>query len=260
MADRLNSEAIFLEHLGWIEKVAASACRKHGVWGEDAEDFSAWAKMKIMDDDYALLRRFRGESEIKTFIATVVVRLAHQYVRERWGRWRPSAAAERIGPLATELEMLVYRDGYPLEQAGQKLRVAGRTTLSDTELARLLARLPQRAPLRPHEVSADPVLDAHAGSQNADQRIAASQAWTERRELTDALEHAIERLDPEERMIVRMHFGEGRTVAEVARALRLELKPLYRHVERLRVRVRSLLEDEGIHGSDVRAMLEQEDS
>ena len=259
MVDRLNPEALFLEHLGWIEKVAALACRKHGMWEAEAEDFAGWIKVKLMEDDYAALRKFRGESALKTFLATSVVRYFHDYSRERWGRWRPSAAAERLGPPAPELEALVHRDGYSLQQAGEKLRTSGRTTLSDAELARLLESLPARGPLRPVEVASDPVLEAVVGPSHADERVTDSETASRRGEVMEALKRAFERLDPEDRMIVRMHFADGRTLADVARALRLEQKPLFRRVEQLRASLRRELESEGVRTEDVRGMVwEQE--
>lgn len=97
MRDRLNHEAIFLEHLGWIDRVAARACRKYGLMSDEAEDFASFARMKILENDYAALRNFRGETEIKTFLAIVVVRYFHAYIRERWGRWRPSPVAVSAG-------------------------------------------------------------------------------------------------------------------------------------------------------------------
>ena len=57
-----------------------------------------------------------------------------------------------------------------------------------------------------------------------------------------------------------MHFAEGYTLADVARALRLEQKPLYRRVERLRARLRALLESAGLGGDDVRGLLYELDT
>lgn len=255
-----NPQAVFLEHLGWIERIASIVCRRHGVWGDDADDFAAWLNGRLIEDDYAVVRKFRGESSARTYFATVVTRQFSAYLRERQGRWRPSAAAERLGPPADELERLVYRDGYPLAQAGEKLRTAGHTTLSDVELARLLAQLPERQPLRPVEVASDAVLEATEGSFHADARVAASEEGARRQDLMDRLGRALERMTPEERMIVRMHFGEGRTLAEVARVLGLEQKPLYRRIDKLRARVREHLEREGVTWPTVRGVLEQEDS
>jgi RNA polymerase sigma factor (sigma-70 family) len=255
MPDRLTSEKLFLEHLGWIDRVATMACSKAGMWGAEAEDFAGWIRVKLMEDEYAAIQKFRGEATPKTFLATVVSRQLQEYRRQRGGRWRRSAAAERLGPPAGDLETLVYREGYTLEQAGHKLRTAGRTTLSDTELARLLDKLPRRAPLRPVQVQGDAALSTAEGDQRADERIAAEEAEAQRERLMAALGRAMERLGPEDRMIVRMHFADGLTLAAVARALNLEQKPLYRRIEKLRAVLRESLEGEGVHGSDVRGLL-----
>ena len=258
MDDRQSAEARFLEHLGWIERVAAIACSKQGVWGAEAEDFTASVKIRLMEDDYAVIRRFRGESTVKTYLATVVARQFQDFMRDRLGRWRPSAVAERLGPPASDLEALVHRDGYRLEQAGEKLRTAGRTTLSDAELARLLARLPARAPRRPVEVAADTALLSAEAPSRADEDVAAAETDAARGELMEALGRALERLEPEDRLIVQMHFAEGDTLADVARALRLEQKPLYRRVDRLRKQLKDWLESEGVRWTDVRGVLGEE--
>lgn len=257
MSDRANLEALFLEHLGWINMVASLACTKHGLSGDEAEDFAAWMRMKMMEDNYAILRGFRGQSELKTYLAAVVVRHFFNFNRARRGRWRSSAAAERLGPPAPDLEQLVHRDGYTLTQAGEKLRTSGRTTLSDAELARLLDRLPSRVPLRPVEESWG-ILNSIPGTSHADERVLASEAKARRDNMLGALQGALKQLDLEEQLIVRMYFADGMSLADVARALHLEQKPLYRRVDRLRARLRTLLEDAGLSRDDVRSLLEFE--
>lgn len=227
MLDRLNPESLFLAHLEWIEKVAAIVCHKNSVWGDDAEDFASLAKMKLIEGDYEAFRKFRGEAELTTYLTIVIVRLFHEYGRERWGRWRCSAAAERNGQLAKDLETLVYRDGFRLEEAGEKLRTAGRTTASDAELARLLAQLRTRSPLRPEQAGSE-LLDRVPADGSADGGVIAGEIEARRSVVLAALDGALDRLEPEERIIVRMHFVDGRKVADVARALRLDQKALYR--------------------------------
>jgi RNA polymerase sigma factor (sigma-70 family) len=254
MPDGQTAEIVFLEHLSWINRVAAMTCTQHGVWGAEAEDFASLIHMKLIEDDYAAIRNFRGESSLRTYLATVVVRQFHDYRREQRGRWRISAAAERLGSPAGELEALIYRDGYALEQAGELLRTMGRTTLSDTELARLLDQLPRREPLRPVEVPPD-VLDGLPSPSPTDRRVIEPETDALRRRVNQALARAMDRLPPEDRMIVRMHFQEGRTLADVARALNLKQKPLYRRVARLLETLRAYLRDEGVQGGDVNDLL-----
>ena len=255
MTDWIDPEAVFLAHLDWIDKVASIACSKNGVWGPEAEDFSGWVRMKLMEDGYAVLRNFHGGSALKTYLASVVVHQFITYHRTQRGRWRPSAAAERLGSPARDLEMLMQRDHYTLEEAGEKLRTAGITTLSNTELARLLAKLPERGPLRPVQVDPEVVLDATPNAARADERVTAAESEARRGEMMGALDQALGQLEPEEQVIVKMHFADGYTVADVARALGLEQKPLYRRVERLRARLKAFLEGAGLRGDEVRGLL-----
>ena len=243
MVDRFVSEGLFLEHLGWINRVAGTTCMQHGVWGAEAEDCASFIRMKLMEDDYAIIRKHRGASTLKTYLAMVVTRHFHEYLRERRGRWRTSAAARRLGPPAPDLEALVHRDGYRLDQAGELLRTAGRTTLTDRELGRLLNEFPQREPLRPREVPPDAVLDGIEGGQHAEDRVAGARAEALHQQVMDALERAMGTLGPEDRMIVRMHMADGRSLADVSRALGVERKPLFRRVNRLRRHLRVEIEN-----------------
>jgi RNA polymerase sigma factor (sigma-70 family) len=255
MDDRLNPEALFLEHLGWIDNAASIACSTRGVWGADAEDFASFVRERLIENDYAILRGFRGGSGLKTYLVAVVARQFASYRRAQRGRWRPSAIARRLGQLAMDLELLVRHEGYTLDQAIEKLRTAGRTTASDVELARLLDQLPHRSPLRP--VKVEPTLpDEIPGPSRPDDEVLQAEEEARRERMMDAQSRAMGQLEQEDQLIVRMHFAEGYTLAHVARALGLKQKPLYRRVERLRLRLRTLLEREGLRSDDVRGLLD----
>jgi len=256
MLDRPAAEALVLKHLDLVDRIALMACGSKGVQGADAEDFVAEVRMKLVEDDYAVVRRFTGESAFRTYLTTIVSRQFVNSVRGERGRWRPSAVAVRLGEVAVELETLVRRDRYTLQQAGEKLRTEGRTTLSDAELARLLDQFPQRAPLRPLVAEPATGMDAAPGDSRADERVMKAEAESRRAEILRALEAATERLEPEERVIVKLHFVEGHTLADVARTLGLEQKPLYRRAERLRRRLRELLEGAGLNRDEVRGFLQ----
>jgi len=254
MPEPMDPGTLFLENLRWIEKVAGIVCRKHGVWGDDAEDFASVAKLKLMEHDYADLRKFRGDCSATTYIATLVVRRFHEYARERWGRWRNSAAAEREGQLVKDLETLVHRDGCTLSQAGEQLRSAGKTELNDAALARIVGRLPSRQPMRPKEV-VTPLIENAPASDSADSGVGGMELDRHRSALLAALFQVMEQLPPEERHILRMRFGDGRSVADVARALHLEQKPLYRRIDQLRAKLKVDLERCGVSAEDVRELL-----
>jgi len=244
-------EPLFVSQLGWIERTAAAVCRRHGLAREDTEDFASWAKLKLIENDYAVFRKFRGESSITTYLAVVIAMLFRDYRTNRWGRWRPSAAARRCGSLAVRLETLVYRDQLRLEQAGEVLRTAGQTDLPDRELARLLGELPARRSLRPMQVGSDPLADAPAADR-ADDLVAQDEVETGK----NVISAVLERLPAEDRLMLRMHFWEGLSVAQIARGLGLPQKPLYRRIDRALAELRSYLEESGVSGDRARAVLE----
>src|SRR4029453_16388521 len=90
---------------------------RHGLSVEEAEDFGSLLKIKLLDNDRSVLRAYRGDSSLRTYLAAVANRLFLDQRVSVWGRWRPSAKARRLGPLAVELEELVRRERRPLGDA-----------------------------------------------------------------------------------------------------------------------------------------------
>jgi RNA polymerase sigma factor for flagellar operon FliA len=250
MSGQTSFEATFVQNLALIDRVAAAVARRQGLSGDDAADLSSWLKLKLVESDYAVFRKFRGESAIGTYLTVVIATLARDYRVQRWGRWRPSVAAQRKGAVAMRLEALVHRQGYALRQAGELLRTSGETELGDHELAKLLAQLPAREPLRPVEVGAEP-LAAIATIGGADARIESEDRDRQRDHARDMLERIMNDLAVEDRHILRMHFWEDMSVADIARGLHLEQKPLYRRLERLLASLRERLTQAGVSREDV---------
>ncbi|MBB4636875.1 RNA polymerase sigma factor [Longimicrobium terrae] len=257
--DRLEAEKLFLDNLGYIDRLIDMASRRAGLRGDDADDFAAWIRVRLMDDDYAVIRDFRGTAKLTTYLTTVVNYQSVEYQRLHGGRWRLSAAAQRLGPPAPELERLVYRDGYTIAQAGQLLRTAGRTEKTDTELAHLFKELRIREPLRPEHDSSDMALGSAAASEQADEHVAAAETAAQRVRVLTALQHAMAALDPIDAVIARMHYVDDFTIAAIARTLKLEQKPLYRRLDRVRKQLRSELEAQGIDKESVREILPEGD-
>lgn len=263
MPERQDLEALLLDNLSVVERIAAAICRRHGLSPEDAEDFTASVKARLVEDDYVVLRKFRGESSLATYLAVVVAMLFRDYRTRHWGRWRPSAVAQSLGPAAVRLETLVYRDGYSLDQATAVLRSAGPGAgigagdLSPRALSALYARLPARGPMRPVDVGPEPLLTA-VGVAGADDLLLAHLAAEERQRLEGAVQGALEQLPAEDRLIVRMRYWEGLRIADIARALQLPQKALYRRVERALIELRRHLESSGVSRNVTQQMFADE--
>ena len=256
MPERQELEALFLANLHWIDRVAGSLARRHGLGSDEGADFGSWVRLKLVENDYLVFKKFRGASALTTYLTTVISMLLRDYRVQQWGRWRPSAAALRRGPVAARLETLIYRDGLALGQAAELLRTSGFTTMSDRELAQLCAQLPRRTPMRPVEVN-DADLDLKSLAVNAEAGLVADGAATERKNAERALERALERLSAEDQLVVRMHYWQGLTIAQISRALGLDQRRLYRRLDHLLDDLRRSLESVGVSRDLARELLDE---
>ena len=250
MPDRQELEARFLANLATIDAILAHIARRHALSRDAADDFGAWVKLKFVEGDYAILAKFRGEASLSTYLAVVISRQYREYRAAEWGRWRPSAAARRNGPLAIRLETLVHRDGMRFNEAAEHLRTSGATTLDDLQLARLLRDLPEHAPLRPVQAG-----DLPAGAESperADTLVEMKEASQTSEATQSALSAALDDLPEDDRLLVRLRFIEGLSLADAARAMDVPAKPLYRKLEKTLEALRARLVRAGVTLDQIR--------
>jgi RNA polymerase sigma factor (sigma-70 family) len=242
-------ERMFLEQLPVIDRILGIIARRNSLAADDAEEFAAWARAHIVENGYALLAKFEGRSSLPTYLTVALVRLYRDYRNSLWGRWRPSAIAQRMGVIGIRLEELISRAGCPLREAIAMLRAAG-VQMTEGELARMAAALPRRTSHR--EVPLEDVADSLPDSTGR-----AAPENEERERVLNLLRAAIEALPSEDRVITRMRFWDGSSVADIARLLRLEHKPLYRRVEAIQRRLRAELERCGVSAEAARDLLSE---
>lgn len=249
----LKDEALLLDSLPVIDDVSGQVCRRHGLFGAEADDFRSEVRLHFIENDYEVLRRFEGRSSLPTYVTVVIQRLFLDFRNLQWGRWRPSAAAKRLGPTAILLERLIARDGWTLEQATEMLRTNHGISL-DESLRALCVDLAKRRPSRQlvDEEEADEI--ATPGPP-ADSNVVRAEHDFLAKRVYAALDRARQSLDPEEQLVLRMRFEDAVSVADIARALHLNQKRLYRTIERLLAGIGEALETEGISRPDVSTLL-----
>ena len=239
----------FLEHLPVIERVIAVIARRHALSSNDADEFGSWARARIIESDYAIFRKFGGRSSMATYLSAVFGHLFLDYRNSIWGRWRPCVAATRMGPVGVRLDELLNRDGHSLREAREVLRSAG-VAESDVEIGRMAAKLP------PRQASSEVPLDSIEGTADeADHSLADAAADDDG---FRALREAVDALPAEDQVIMRMRFWDDVSVADIARMLRIEQKPLYRRIESIETRLRELLATRGVDQARARELLTSE--
>jgi RNA polymerase sigma factor (sigma-70 family) len=253
----MKPEETYLQHLQTIKRIAGFVARRHHLSSSEAEEFVQEVCVRLLDDDYAVIRKFEGRSSFSTYLTTVIGRLFTQWRVEKWGKWRPSAEAKRLGDKAVTLERLLSRDGYTFSEAVRVL-TTGESPYTVRELEAIYLRLPDRIP-RPIEVPGDKVPDVVAVEPDAYERLEADDRTRMLRQAMQKLDELIQKMEAEDRLILQMRFWDARKVPDIAETLHLDQKKLYKRLDRLFGVLRRELEKAGFNQSDVAGLTMDED-
>lgn len=255
-ASCVTDEARFLAALPVIDDVAAQVCRRYRLSAEESEDFRADVRLHFINRNYEVLRRFEGRSQLPTYITVVVQRLFIDTRNREWGRWRPSAEARRLGPLGLLLEKLMVRDGWSASQALDTLRVNHGATI-DAALTALADKLAMRAPSR-RIVGEEDAGDIAGDGPGADANVVRAEQDFLARRVQSALDRARQALAPTDRLILKMRYEDRLSVADIARALSLDQRRLYRTIEQLLASLGASMQADGIGHADIAALFDAE--
>jgi RNA polymerase sigma factor (sigma-70 family) len=240
VAREMTHEQWFLEQLPTIERVIGWVCAKRGLRGADAEDFGSIVKTRLIENEYEVLGKWQGRSTMKTYLTTCINRFYLDFQVQRFGKWRPSAEAKRLGAEAQRLEQLMFRDGLSFDEACEMMLSDPRMRLTRDDLHAIRLKLPQRRTRRGDLQEYEPVRPQGAAEavERAERQALADKMFT-------VIRCSLSRLPPRERLFLKLHFQSGMTVADAARALgTADDKALYRKKEEILKRLKTDLEAE----------------
>lgn len=251
-----EAEELFLRELPLIEKVIGSSCRRGGLDRSEAEDVTGAIRLKLIENDYRVVRGYEGKSSLATWLTVVVQRFLIDYRNHRWGKWTPSAEATRLGACAVQLEKLLHRDGRSFEEACAILVEDGRFQTTRDELESMAARLPRRLP-RPTTQSLEECEGARniAAGESPEERLFAREKEALGVAASKTLDESIGAMDPEDRLLLRMRFDDEMSVAQIARSTGQEQRRLYYRLERLALSLRQALAAAGIDDAGMSELL-----
>src|SRR5260370_16522211 len=154
----MNPGDLFRANLSLIDRTIDRICRRSRLFGPDAEDFASDVRLALIADDYDVLGKWEQRSSLATFLAVVVQRMLADHRVKAYGRWPPSAEAQRLGEAAVALERLLRRDRRTVEEAIPLVRsIDPLLTRSDVET--LARKIPERHE-RPRPIDVDDVSEA----------------------------------------------------------------------------------------------------
>jgi RNA polymerase sigma factor (sigma-70 family) len=250
---RSTGEATFLKLLPVIDRLIGFVARRHRVAAADADEFKSYVHLKLIENGYRTIEKFEGRSSIETFLLTVIANLYKDFRNAEWGKWRPSAAARRGGDVAVLLERCLVRDGLSMDDACGVLKTKHGVSLTRTEIERIGARLPIR--FRRRFESEDALVNV-AASDSPDRVVIDEERTATWERVKSILARERAGFDAEDALIFAMRFDDGRKVAEIARALKLEQRRLYPRLGQMAERLKRALEVAGIDAAVIRELLD----
>jgi RNA polymerase sigma factor for flagellar operon FliA len=247
----MTREQQFLAELASIERLISWVCVRRGLRGADAEDFASIVKLRLIQNDYEVFAKFEGRSSMKTYLATVINHVYLDFQVERFGKFRPSAQAKRLGRTAIRLEQLTHRDGLSFDEACNVLLNDPKLGETRDSLHAIWLRLPRRPVKGPREIRGEP--ETFDGGSHAIER-AERQALAEK--AFAVIRCVLSKQPARDRVFLRLIFQSGFTVADAARSLGLDDKKSYRKREAVLELLRTELEREGIGREEAAELLE----
>jgi RNA polymerase sigma factor (sigma-70 family) len=248
----MTPEQLFLAHLPLINKVVAQICRRYHFQKEEIEQFLSEVQDKIMADDYAVLRKFEGKCSLKRYLVVVIGRQMLDFQNRLWGKWRPCEMAKKLGPVAVHLDRLLHRDGHSFDEAVELLRTNHKVEMSWQDLYEIVVRLPPRPPRPPrHPEDVDVLGDIPSSDDPPDARVVQQEKNALLNRALEVLLKALKALAAEDQVILRMAYWDHFSVANIAKLLKLDPKPLYKRIEKTREHLKREMERQGIRKEDI---------
>jgi RNA polymerase sigma factor (sigma-70 family) len=248
----VDLQRLLLDHLDLIGQIVRTTGRRRHLSAPEREDFASFVHLRLIEDDYAILRKFQNRSTLWTYLAMVIERLSLDFCAEKWGRWRPSAMAERLGPVAVNLERLVTRDSHTVDEAIEILRTNHDVGLTDAQLRDIWEQLPTRS--RTTAVGEEAAA-AVSSDDTSDASIEESDRRARIKRLQGALQTAFEEIPAQDRVVVALRFDQDMSVVEIAKLTGSSVPTLHRRLDKSVKQLRNALSLAGFDPREVASLI-----
>jgi RNA polymerase sigma factor (sigma-70 family) len=247
-----GGRALLEQHFQRIRERLDRLSRFSGLPEHEAEELRSWALFKLVENDYRILASWEGRSSFSTFLTVVLVNLMRDYRTHVWGKWRPSAVACRRGPEAVLLERLCVRDGLPVDEAIERMRTEHGISLPQAELERMAVSPRQRTERR--RVGGEELLRIPVDGQVENRIEDGERALTEE-QLRELLAPLLQSFPAEERLLLKLHYWDGLSMAAISPLLGRPQRELYSVRDKCLKKLRRNLEEAGLRPDQVRRLI-----
>jgi len=235
--------------------------------GEMAEEAALFVMDKLAEDDWQRVRSYAGQSSLATYLAAVTFRLLEDFARKRLGRIKAPLWVRRLGGIWTILFRLLCLERFSPTEAVEILTSRQSCTAAVAEKAayQLLGEIPdcgsyhgEETELAEESVIEEKQAECSQPELKFDQeerqqclQSLASIVFAEDNpgppiHLFERLLQANVRLEPQERLMLKLCFRDGLTVAEAGRMLGWNRHQVHGRLRRLLQRLRQSFAEAGL--------------
>jgi len=204
---------------GWIDqnyslikRIIKHSCYVMGIYDDEVDDFTnnfcehLFKRPKLMEQ----IASSRNQA---SYLTTAITNYIRDELRQRKGRWRPSASAQQSGSTAVLLEKLLNVESMKLEEAYHTLTITHQIAIDRKEFSVLVQSVKLPNPKTFHDPDA------------VDQLVSNQVSWEAARkkvlkdEMIKVLRESIEKLANEDKLLIRHHFEKDISLSKTARIL-----------------------------------------
>jgi RNA polymerase sigma factor (sigma-70 family) len=230
----------------------------------EALELSSQVLDTLQQDNYRVLREFKGNAQLTTYLTAIISRRAVDMIRKKLGRGREKERAKDLGNIGLLLYQRVIKDGYPLRDVYDELRADGNFPGALEELEAMLRKIKGKNP-GSHQLGAANGNNGTSAVKNgtsineeeyvipdtkSDPQVLLMEKQRQQ-EIHRVIRDMIAPLSGEERLLLRMRFRvhedeKSGSVEQIANALGVTPKAVYKRITRLMKKCRQQLDRRGV--------------
>jgi RNA polymerase sigma factor for flagellar operon FliA len=244
----VDYQRLLLDHLDLISQIVRTTGRRQHLSATEREDFAGFVNLRLIEDHYAILRKYKKKASFRTYLITVIQHLSHDFCAEEWGRWRPTAMATRLGPVAILLERLVIRDLHTIEEAIEIVRTHHDVDLTDAELWEIWRQLPRRA--RITKVAITAAADV-SSDDNTESAVEDEELRRSIEQLRRIFQTALAELAAQDRILIGLRFDQRMSIAEISQLTGRSVPNLHHRLAKSLRQLGSALTQSGLSRTEI---------
>lgn len=219
----------------------------------------------LQRNDYRVLRQFKGDAKLSTYITTIIARQAVDLVRKKLGRNREKERAQKFGSIGMIIYEKVILQDCSLPEIYTELKARGAISRSLEELDAIAEKIKGKKSNLTFSLGDNPVVKngvtVNEGGEyiipdtkNDPQELLIEQQ--RKQKLDEVVKDIIAQLNGEERIILRMRFPANdkekpEKVERISKVLGISEKAIYKRITRILKKCKNILDQKGVVVNDL---------